>query len=49
MSVKILVVLGTRPEAIKLAPVVVELKRAGTFASQVCVTAQHRHGSLVSA
>ncbi len=40
---KILVVFGTRPEAIKLAPVVQELsRRTGEFTPRVCVTAQHR-------
>jgi UDP-N-acetylglucosamine 2-epimerase (non-hydrolysing) len=40
---KILVVFGTRPEAIKMAPVVRELSRPGSdFAVRVCVTAQHR-------
>jgi UDP-N-acetylglucosamine 2-epimerase (non-hydrolysing) len=40
---KILTVIGTRPEAIKLAPVVLELKRRpGEFLSRVCATAQHR-------
>jgi UDP-N-acetylglucosamine 2-epimerase (non-hydrolysing) len=39
-----LVVLGTRPEAIKLAPVVHELaRRRKEFRTSVCVTAQHRH------
>jgi UDP-N-acetylglucosamine 2-epimerase (non-hydrolysing) len=38
-----LVVIGTRPEAIKLAPVVMELeKRPDHFVSMVCTTAQHR-------
>jgi len=38
-----LVVFGTRPEAIKLAPVVHELQRhSDTFRARVCVTAQHR-------
>jgi len=41
---QVLVVLGTRPEAIKLAPVVHELKRhADKFQTRVCITAQHRH------
>jgi len=41
--VKILSIFGTRPEAIKMAPVVKELKRhKDTFESLVCVTAQHR-------
>lgn len=40
---KILSVFGTRPEAIKLAPVVNELKKyPHQFESKVCVTAQHR-------
>lgn len=40
---KILSVFGTRPEAIKMAPVIKELeKRPETFCSLVCVTAQHR-------
>lgn len=40
---KILVVFGTRPEAIKMAPVVKELrKHPDLFETQVCVTGQHR-------
>jgi UDP-N-acetylglucosamine 2-epimerase (non-hydrolysing) len=40
---KILLVFGTRPEAIKLAPVINRLKRQRSgFAVTVCVTAQHR-------
>ncbi len=42
MYKKIVVVFGTRPEAIKLAPVVKALRQVGTFEVQVCVTAQHR-------
>ena len=42
MSRKILVVFGTRPEAIKMAPVVQELERRPEFQVQVAVTAQHR-------
>ena len=43
MAIKILSVFGTRPEAIKMAPVVLELKRrSADFQSLVCVTAQHR-------
>jgi UDP-N-acetylglucosamine 2-epimerase (non-hydrolysing) len=39
----ILTILGTRPEAIKLAPVLAELKRRKKqFRSLVCVTGQHR-------
>jgi UDP-N-acetylglucosamine 2-epimerase (non-hydrolysing) len=39
---KIMVVFGTRPEAIKMAPVVMALKARPEFDVQVCVTAQHR-------
>ncbi len=39
---KILSVFGTRPEAVKMAPVVQELKRMQGVESFVCVTAQHR-------
>jgi UDP-N-acetylglucosamine 2-epimerase (non-hydrolysing) len=40
--VKILFVFGTRPEAIKLCPVVLHLKKNADFEVRVCVTAQHR-------
>ena len=39
---RILTVFGTRPEAIKLAPVVKALAAASGIESRVCVTAQHR-------
>src|SRR5690606_28011596 len=39
---KILTVFGTRPEAIKMAPVVKALEAAPGIRSEVCVTAQHR-------
>ena len=39
---KVLTVFGTRPEAIKMAPLVHELANDGRFESRVCVTAQHR-------
>ena len=39
---KILVVFGTRPEAIKLFPVVAALKADPRFDCRVCVSAQHR-------
>ena len=40
---KVMVVIGTRPEAIKLAPVVLELERhRSDFESRICVTGQHR-------
>ncbi len=42
-KIKVLTVFGTRPEAIKMAPVVMELnKYPEIFDSKVCVTAQHR-------
>ena len=39
---RVLVVFGTRPEAIKMAPVVKELQRRPEIQPIVCVTAQHR-------
>lgn len=39
---KILSVFGTRPEAIKMAPLVKKLQAEPAFESRVCVTAQHR-------
>jgi UDP-N-acetylglucosamine 2-epimerase (non-hydrolysing) len=39
---KILVAFGTRPEAIKLAPVILELRKYSDVQTRVCVTAQHR-------
>lgn len=39
---KILLVFGTRPEAIKMCPLVEELRTRDAFACQVCVTGQHR-------
>ncbi len=39
---KILLVFGTRPEAIKMAPLVKALEREASIVSKVCVTAQHR-------
>ncbi|TKF02071.1 non-hydrolyzing UDP-N-acetylglucosamine 2-epimerase [Vibrio kanaloae] len=41
-KIKILSVFGTRPEAIKMAPVVEQLKYDLRFESKVCVTGQHR-------
>ena len=42
-KIKVLTVFGTRPEAIKMAPLVKELEKyPETFESIVCVTAQHR-------
>lgn len=39
---KVLTVFGTRPEAIKMAPLVKKLKEAEGIESVLCVTAQHR-------
>lgn len=39
---KVLLVFGTRPEAIKMAPVVKALKDTPEIDARVCVTAQHR-------
>ncbi|MEO8357439.1 MAG: UDP-N-acetylglucosamine 2-epimerase (non-hydrolyzing) [Chloroflexota bacterium] len=39
---KILSVFGTRPEAVKMAPIVGHLKDIAEFEARVCVTAQHR-------
>lgn len=40
--IKVMVVFGTRPEAIKMAPLVKELKTRNCIETIVCVTAQHR-------
>jgi len=42
MTRKFLAVFGTRPEAIKMAPVVKALTAEYAFEAKVCVTAQHR-------
>ncbi len=39
---KILIVFGTRPEAIKMAPLVKVLEKEPSFILKVCITAQHR-------
>jgi UDP-N-acetylglucosamine 2-epimerase (non-hydrolysing) len=42
-KLRVMVVFGTRPEAVKLAPVIIELKKhPSTFETIICVTAQHR-------
>ena len=41
-KIKVMTVFGTRPEAIKMAPLVKELERRKEIESIVCVTAQHR-------
>lgn len=41
-KIKVMTVFGTRPEAIKMAPLALELKKYPQIESSVCVTAQHR-------
>ncbi|HAT4308571.1 TPA: UDP-N-acetylglucosamine 2-epimerase (non-hydrolyzing) [Clostridium perfringens] len=41
-KIKVLTIFGTRPEAIKMAPLVKELEKRPEIESKVCVTAQHR-------
>lgn len=41
-KLKVMTVFGTRPEAIKMAPLALELKKYDEIESIVCVTAQHR-------
>ncbi len=40
--IRVLTILGTRPEAVKMAPVIQALEKTPGIASRVCVTAQHR-------
>ncbi len=42
MKKKVMVVFGTRPEAIKMCPLVKELKQERNWNTVVCVTGQHR-------
>ncbi len=39
---KTITIFGTRPEAIKMAPLVKELNKRSQISNKVCVTAQHR-------
>ena len=39
---KVMLVFGTRPEAIKMCPLVLELKKRDSVETVVCVTGQHR-------
>ena len=39
---KVMLVFGTRPEAIKMAPLVKEFQKNNNFETQICVTGQHR-------
>lgn len=41
-KLRVLSVFGTRPEAIKMCPLILELKKREEICSLVCVTAQHR-------
>ena len=41
-KIKVMTIFGTRPEAIKMAPLVKELEKDEAIESIVCVTAQHR-------
>ncbi|MFC1546520.1 non-hydrolyzing UDP-N-acetylglucosamine 2-epimerase, partial [bacterium] len=40
---KIILIFGTRPEAVKMAPLVLALKKDKAFTTKVILTAQHRH------
>ena len=42
MIKKILIVFGTRPEAIKMVPLIKEFKKHSDFEVKICVSAQHR-------
>ena len=39
---KVMLIFGTRPEAIKMCPLILELKKRKDIETIVCVTAQHR-------
>ncbi|MDR2738352.1 MAG: hypothetical protein LBB68_00740 [Treponema sp.] len=42
-KIKVLVIFGTRPEAIKMAPLIKELQKySGKFDLEICLTGQHR-------
>ena len=41
-AIRVMTVFGTRPEAIKMAPLALELSRRPEFEALCCVTAQHR-------
>lgn len=41
-KIKVMLIFGTRPEAVKMAPLALELKNNEAFNVRVCVTAQHR-------
>lgn len=39
---KVFIIFGTRPEAIKMCPLIVEMKNTSKIQTVVCVTGQHR-------
>lgn len=41
-KIKVLSIFGTRPEAIKMAPIIKEMEKCEHIHQEVCVTAQHR-------
>jgi UDP-N-acetylglucosamine 2-epimerase (non-hydrolysing) len=43
MMINTLTIFGTRPEAIKMAPVIEQLNQHNKINNQVCVTGQHQH------
>ena len=42
MPLKVMTIFGTRPEAVKMAPLVKELESRAEIQSICCITAQHR-------
>ncbi len=40
---RIAFIFGTRPEAIKLCPLILEMRKTSDLVPHVCVTGQHRH------
>lgn len=41
-KIKVLIIFGTRPEAVKMAPIIKALEKDESFILKTCVTAQHR-------
>ena len=41
-KLKVMTVFGTRPEGIKMAPIIKELEKRDNIESIICITAQHR-------
>lgn len=41
-KIKVMTIFGTRPEAIKMAPIIKEMEKRKEIESIICVTAQHR-------